>query len=280
MLAALWIYWRRHLAADWVPIAMVAASLTAQVVGDGALPLLLVAYSLIIVVVVAMGVTGLFAMPLRLFAEAARPALAASIEVEKELVLARERAREAGELHDGLGHQLTAIGLLLTAAHRQRDSNPDRAWQTVVEARAASADALRDRRTWVRALHPTPLEDLEDGTAFAELAQRFQGTDLGVEVDARVAGLGPDIALIVRRCVQEGLTNVVRHAGARRARVRVHQYDNEVQLEIDDDGAGITESSVGFGLTELRRRVADLGGSLTMSDSTMGGLRLAVVVPT
>lgn len=331
VIAALWILWRRHPDATWVPTALVVASLVASFVGDGLPPLLLVAFALIILVVVqgplaglfvaaalmgggaimmwlvyhqtaefilvqvlaitvALGITWLIATLLRLFAvashdaEAARAALAASIETEKELLLAQERAREAGELHDGLGHQLTAIGLLLNAAQRLRANDPEQAWATVDEARAASSDALQHMRTWVRAMHPVPLDELEDATAFQSLASRFAGTGLSVDVDTSITGLPPEIALVVRRCVQEGLTNVVRHAGASHARVSVRQGEQEVRVEIDDDGSGMddagpAERPQAFGLTQLRARVEELGGTLTTSTSTLGGLRLEAVMP-
>lgn len=327
VMAALWIYWRHHQTTQWVTFGMVVTSLAAAFVGDGPIPLLLVAFALVILVVVrgpragilmgavmlagatllmvlvyrqdpayvgtqvlavvvALGIVWLIATLLWLFvaasreAEAAHAALAHSFETEKELMLAQERAREAGELHDGLGHQLTAVGLLLSAAQRQRGSDPDRAWTTVEEARTASVEALQDMRTWVRALHPTPLDDLEDGAAFRTLAERFRGSGLEVVVDTSITHLDPPVALVVRRCVQEGLTNVARHARATRADVLVHQANGQVRVEIADDGTGMSPAAEGFGLGELRQRVETLGGTLTTSPASQGGVLLSVVVPT
>lgn len=235
---------------------------------------------------VVLSITWLVATLLRLFAvasrdaQAARRALQDSFDVEKEALLAAERAREAGELHDGLGHQLTAIGLLLNAAQRLRESDPQRAWLTVEEARVASAEALTDMRTWVRAMHPTPLHNLEDGTAFQTLADRFRGSGLSVQVTTDIDQLTPEIALVVRRCVQEGLTNVVRHAGARRAHVEIDQSGGRVRVAISDDGTGAIPGRQGFGLSQLRSRVEELGGTLTTARSTLGGLRLEVAMPT
>lgn len=321
----LWIVWRRS-GRGWSLVALTVLSLIAPLLGDGPVPLILVAFSLVIVVVVrgpragvaitvflvlggigsmalvyhrdaafiavqmaviiaALGIVWLIAALLRLLvvasheAQEAHRALAASVETEKELLLARERTREAGELHDGLGHRLTAIGLLLNAGQRLRETDPDKAWQTVEEARVAAVDALGEMRVYVRALHPVSVDSLGDADAFAAIADRFRGTGLDVEVDAQVTGLDERQALIVRRCVQEGLTNVARHADAQRVQLTVRQDDVGVRVEIDDDGSGDAGALPGFGLTELRRRVEELGGTLTIGSSSLGGLRLSVEVP-
>jgi signal transduction histidine kinase len=232
-----------------------------------------------------LGVVWLVAALIRLFvvasheARQAHEALAASVETQKELLIAQERARGAGELHDGLGHRLTAIGLLLSGAQRLAATNPDRAWQSVDEARRAAGEALQEMRIWVRALHPVGVDALSEAESFAEIADRFRGTGLDVQVDARVDKLAPTQALVVRRCIQEGLTNVVRHAHARQVRLVVRQDADRVRVEIADDGAGLAEARPGFGLTELRRRVEELGGTLTSGTSALGGASLKVEVP-
>lgn len=233
----------------------------------------------------ALGVVWLVATLLRLFvvasdeARAAHAALEASLETEKELLLARERAREAGELHDGLGHRLTAIGLLLSAAERIAASDPGRAWETVGEARAAASEALQEMRVWVRALHPVGIEALGDASAFQAIADRFRDTGLDVEVETAISSLGGEQALLVRRCLQEGLTNVVRHARASRVRLSVSQDEARLRVAIEDDGTGLADARPGFGLAELRRRVEDLGGTLDAGRSTLGGSRLLVELP-
>lgn len=326
IIVALWLYWRSHDGAAWVPVALAVASLVAVVLGDGLTSLLLACFAVALLVVsrgplsgivlgvailaaaaatmlavygqpvaytaeqvvaagVVLAMVWLIALLLRLVvtasqeAQAARRALEQSFEAEKEVLLAEERAREAGELHDGLGHRLTAIGLLLTGAERLRESDPDRAWRTIAEARAAASEALTDMRTWVRAMHPTPLEDLEDGTAFQTLADRFRGSGLSVEVSTDISKLSPETALVVRRCVQEGLTNVVRHAHARRARVQIGQDAGQVRVAISDDGHGAAPGMHGFGLAQLRARVEELGGTLTTGRSQLGGLLLEVAMP-
>lgn len=197
----------------------------------------------------------------------------------QELVLAQERTRAAAELHDGLGHRLTGIGLLLDGARRLQQRDPEQAWASVAEVRQATGEALQEMRTWVRALSPVPLSELSDCQAFQAIAERFRGTGLAVDVDADVEDLGTAQALVVYRCVQEGLTNVVRHSGAEHAHLAVRRDGSGVRLELTDDGRGVGGAAEGFGLTAMRARVEDLGGSLTSTDPPEGGRRLAVVVP-
>lgn len=80
------------------------------------------------------------------------------VVLEKELMLAHERARAAHELHDGLGHRLTQIGMSLEFAGRVRDSDPSAAWNEVAVAERTSREAVGEMRTWVRALSPVRAE--------------------------------------------------------------------------------------------------------------------------
>lgn len=326
LVTILWVAWRKRPRMTGLPVALGLSSIAAVVLGDGAAPMALVVFSLLILVlrygirpgmvlvaaivlvgaalmlwvydrplefvlaqllvmIVLLGLMLLLASLLRLFSEVsveaqrARDQLAASLETEKEMVLARERARAAGDLHDGLGHRLTAVGFLLDAALQQRHSTPETSWELVREARFATSEALQEMRTWVRALHPLPLEDLSDTQAFRTLADRFQGTDLDIDVDTDVATMTPQQALVVYRCVQEGLTNVVRHSGASRARLLIRQENSAVHVELTDDGQGRGDAGDGFGLAGLRRRVEGLGGNVDSGDLSEGGHRLSVTVP-
>lgn len=83
--------------------------------------------------------------------------------LEKEFMLAQERARAAHELHDGLGHRLTQIGMSLEFAGRVRETDPDAAWEEVAVAERTSRDAVNEMRTWVRALSPVRSENDRGG---------------------------------------------------------------------------------------------------------------------
>jgi signal transduction histidine kinase len=140
-----------------------------------------------------------------------------------ELSAAAERTRMARDLHDSLGHHLTAVGIQLDKAIAFRDRDPVVADRAVRDARSASALALRDARSSVRALRDAPAGPAPLGPALAELARRLEGDDLEITVEVDDAGRECSTATshVLFRAAQEALTNVRRHARARRAGVRV-----------------------------------------------------------
>lgn len=140
---------------------------------------------------------------------------------EVELVLADERTRAARDLHDGLGHRLTLIGMALTFADRMRDRDADRAWEQVERARFEAGEALTTMRRWVRALSPVRVEGATLGVALDAVAESFRGT--GLDVIVRGSATPPELdrteTLFLHRFVQEGLTNALRHSAAARVQV-------------------------------------------------------------
>ena len=198
--------------------------------------------------------------------------------LEKELMLARERARAAHELHDGLGHRLTRIGMSLEFAGRVRDSDPDAAWEEVAVAERTSREAVREMRTWVRALSPVRAENDRGVAGLEDVAASFRGTGVRVRVADELSPRSPTRAaeLLMYRTVQEGLTNALRHSRARSVSIRVTatargilvSVTNEIPAEClgliprapVGEGGG---ASAGFGLGGLSERAAELGGALT-----------------
>ncbi|MDN5655784.1 MAG: sensor histidine kinase, partial [Kocuria sp.] len=191
-------------------------------------------------------------------------------EIEKELLLADERARSARDLHDGLGHRLTLISMSLEYARRARAKDPEGAWQEVGTADGTAREALAEMRTWVRALSPVRDAEATGVAAFEAIAESFRGT--GLEVTVETSGpdlcLGEDASLLFYRTVQEGLTNALRHGAARRARISLLTDADGVALRIvsDLDGDAVnvgddTEVTPGFGLRGLSDRASVLGGS-------------------
>lgn len=228
--------------------------------------------------------------------------LRGSIEIEKELVLAEERARSARELHDGLGHRLTLVGMYLDFADRQRHTDPARAWKEVSEARETVHEAMAEMRLWVRALNPVRVEGAEGVAALDAIAEAFRGTGVDVRID--IAGverpLPPGVVLFCHRFVQEGLTNALRHARARRVDIGIDYAavldGPAVTITLADDGgaspaagaAGVAgagpELRPGFGLRSLAERAAQLGGTFEAvrsdrSDRSDRGVSLSATIP-
>jgi integral membrane sensor signal transduction histidine kinase len=198
--------------------------------------------------------------------------------LEKELMLARERARAAHELHDGLGHRLTRIGMSLEFAGRVRHSDPVAAWEEVAVAERTSREAVREMRTWVRALSPVRAEGDRGVAGLEDVAASFRGTGVRVRVTDELSPRSPTEAaeLLVYRTVQEGLTNALRHSRARSVSIRVAATDQGILVSVTNEipaerlgsiprapvGEG-SGASAGFGLGGLSERAAELGGALT-----------------
>ncbi|GAB3625129.1 hypothetical protein GCM10027418_32160 [Mariniluteicoccus endophyticus] len=193
--------------------------------------------------------------------------LRASHDVEKELMLAEERARSARELHDGLGHRLTLIGMSLEYAMRVRDKDSDKAFAEVEHAREQASGTLAYMRRWVRALNPPRDTDLTGIAAFEAISESFRGTGLKVEVHqtGEEHALGKEASLFAYRLVQEGLTNVLRHSSADEVDITVHWQGDGVEIELADNGRergteGLENTEAGFGLRSLTERAEQLGG--------------------
>lgn len=214
--------------------------------------------------------------------ESANAQLTDAMKTSRDLVLAEERARAAAELHDGLGHQLTLISMSLEYADRMREKKPELAWQEVANASETTRQALADMRLWVRALHPARLDQLGEPGAFDAIAEVFRGTGLDVAVDvSNTESLGTSHALFAYRLIQEGLTNVLRHAGATGVVFAVsREKSGALRLTVGDNGTGTGDIQPGYGLRGLMERAEELGGQLRLvRPGRLGGLDLVAELP-
>lgn len=192
-------------------------------------------------------------------------------EMEKELLLAEERARSARDLHDGLGHRLTLISMSLEFARRSRAVDADAAWDEIAVADTTAREALTEMRTWVRA--KSPVREAEAGSIddLDAIAASFRGTGLAVVVALRdpELALTEDASAALYRAVQEGLTNALRHGESTQVRISVGVEESWVVLRLVGDlGPGVRdrvpegEAQSGFGLRSLADRATALGGDL------------------
>lgn len=213
--------------------------------------------------------------------DAANEELQRRLDADRDLVLARERERTARDLHDDLGHRLTALGLALDYIARVDDAEAART--ELAHARSLVGESLDAMRRLVRAMHPVELGMLRDAEAFQAVADAFRGTgiDIGVSIEGADAALPREQSLLLLRFVQEGLTNVVRHATAAAADLRVTVGSGSVEAVIEDIGRPRSDEGPvveGFGLRSLRSRAEALGGHLD-AEHTSWGFRLAIALP-
>jgi signal transduction histidine kinase len=214
--------------------------------------------------------------------------LLAAREKEKELAIAEERVRMARDLHDGLGHHLTALSIQLQAAEKLARANPEMAVESVRNARGEVQAALKEVRQSVAALREPPVDILHLPQATAALVEetgKRAGLESSFNLEGQPANLSPAAAMTLFRAAQEGLTNVQKHAvGAKEVRVRLVYSAEAVRLSIEDDGqplpADCQEVTGGFGLAGLRERSALLGGQLECGPRAQGGgFRIELSLP-
>src|SRR5215203_3746599 len=194
-----------------------------------------------------------------------------------------ERRRLRRDLHDGLGAQLVGLNVQAGTLRRLIPHDPDAADELVVELREELRSAITDIRRLVYDLRPPALDDLGLAEALRRLAERYGSEDeqlsVLVEVPEDLPNLPAAVEVAVYRIVQEALTNVARHARAKSCVVRL-AVNEEVGLEIVDDGVGIpAERSAGVGLSSMRERASELGGSCAVQSVPEGGTRVLVRLP-
>ncbi len=191
-----------------------------------------------------------------------------------EATRAEERDRIARELHDVLGHNLTALGLQLEVA---RNVSAERAPEHVAKARALADEALAGVRSAVSAMRAGPAPDV--GRALHELCADTPGLTVHLDVpDPFVVECSARAQCLVR-CVQEILTNALRHAAAENLWIRVERTAAFLTVDARDDGRGATEVRAGNGLQGMRARIEEMGGRLAVSATPAFSLSARLPAP-
>src|SRR4051794_27956681 len=206
-------------------------------------------------------------------------ALRRSIEASES-----ERSRWARELHDETLQQLAGLRVLLAGARRSGDA--ERAFAAIDEAVELLGDGIADLRALITELRPAALDELGAQAALETLVARV-AQQSGLEIDLET-DLGEtaeryvdEIESTTYRLVQEGLTNVVKHAKATRVEVRVTDLDDTLEILLRDDGSGFetNENGSGFGLIGMRERVALVHGTLDVESAPGSGTTLRARIP-
>lgn len=189
-------------------------------------------------------------------------------EENARLAVAEERNRFARDLHDILGHSLSVITLKAQLARKLMPTDPEQATAELADLERLSRDALQDVRRAV--------EGYRDLTIPGELA-RARIALRAAEIEADLPTAADDVPTELREpfawAIREGVTNVIRHSGARRCQVRLEAD----RVSIADDGRGPEDSDAGSGLLGLRERAAAVGATLVTGTSALGGFQLEVI---
>jgi signal transduction histidine kinase len=197
-----------------------------------------------------------------------------------------ERTRIAREIHDGIAQMIYMLSLSLETAIDRVGGDPDEQRQRLQDLTGLAKNALWEVRQYIFDLRPLLSGDEGLVGALQGQVKEFQAVaDLPVEV--RISGEPQRLPLTTSaalyRIVQEGLGNIFRHAQASRVEIALGFEDGTVELSITDDGIGIGEHEpggrVGFGMGNLRRRVEDLHGTVSVRSESGGGTRIDVTLP-
>jgi signal transduction histidine kinase len=185
-----------------------------------------------------------------------------------------ERTRISRELHDLLGHHLTALSLNLEVAGHLSEG---RVREHVHQAHTLARLLLTDVREAVSALRDSGAIDL--AAALRPLAENVPSLAIHMDIDDPLALDDPERAHVLLRCTQEIITNAVRHAGAANLWIRAARRDGRIELEARDDGHGVAEIVPGNGLRGMRERLAQQGGGIAYGATPEGGFGLSLWLP-
>lgn len=201
---------------------------------------------------------------------------------EHALAVAQERVYLAHEIHDGLGHHLTALNVQLQAAAKLLERDPERAAQAINTCRDVAQAALREVRYSVASLRRTPLDGTSLDVATAKLVEDFaKVSSLRVTFTqtGRADHLASAAALTLYRAAQEGLTNAQKYSHGTTVQVHLTFTDSTAAVRVINDGSLVTTTGEGFGLIGLRERASQLNGTLQATPQPAGGFLLELTLP-
>ena len=200
-----------------------------------------------------------------------------------------ERSRLARELHDEAVQALIALDQRLQMVERTARRDPPAALAKLIELRTMTAATIEDVRRVIRDLRPIYLEDLGLAPALGMLTQslsKHDGLAVTFVVEGEIFRLTPERELAVYRIVQEALNNVVKHAQAQQAHVKL-KYGDTLEVSVRDDGVGfnltdqmdaLTEQGH-FGLVGMRERAELIGARLTIQSMPHSGTTIELQLP-
>jgi signal transduction histidine kinase len=218
-----------------------------------------------------------------------RERVAAANKTKREAELRRageERLRIAQELHDVVAHHISLINVQASTALHLVDRQPEQAAPALAAIKDASKEALVELRSIVGVLRQSDEAAPRQPVAGLDgLDQLISRTSMaGLEVHAIIRGeprpLPTGLDRAAFRIIQESLTNVVRHAKAKAATVRIQYGEESLVVQVDDDGTALVgPPKDGNGIVGMRERATALGGTLTTTRTPTGSLRITATLP-
>lgn len=205
-----------------------------------------------------------------------------ALKIENQATL-EERNRIAREIHDSLGHSLTALNLQLETALKLSQSNPEKAQTFLARAKELGSKALQDVRQSVSTMRSHPLQEQSLEQAIANLAENMQRTTgilpiLKINLSHPISA---DISTPIYRIIQESFTNICKYAQATKVKLELMTTDTNLHLLIEDNGKGfdLNQNTTGFGQQSMRDRTLALGGKFYINSTPGSGCQIRVEIP-
>jgi signal transduction histidine kinase len=213
------------------------------------------------------------------------------VRAERQAGILQERQRLAGEIHDTLAQGFTGVILHLEAAELALENDLPKARLHVIQARQTARNNLEEARRVLWALRPEVLEHEPFSQAIQRTAQQWSEEHhilAALAITGETCPLPSDFEVTLLRAVQESLANIRKHAHASKVNITVSFMEDEVILDVHDDGRGFDmkqtsegtdQEKRGFGLSTMRARVEQLGGTFTIESAPGEGTTVVVELP-
>ncbi|MDM9380286.1 sensor histidine kinase [Chlorogloeopsis sp. ULAP01] len=205
-----------------------------------------------------------------------------ALRIESQATL-EERNRIAREIHDSLGHSLTALNLQLETALKLWQSQPEKAQTFLTRAKELASKSLQDVRQSVSAIRSHPLQEQSLEQAIAGLAENMQRA-IGVSPNCKIDLVFPissEITTPIYRIIQESFTNICKHSQATEVTLELTTTNTNLHLIIKNNGKGfdLGQNTTGFGLKSMRDRTLALGGKFNINSTPENGCQIIVDIP-
>ncbi|MBD2296074.1 sensor histidine kinase [Anabaena sphaerica FACHB-251] len=205
-----------------------------------------------------------------------------ALKIENQATL-EERNRIAREIHDSLGHSLTALNLQLETALKLSKSDMPRAMTFLATAKELGTKALQDVRQSVSTMRSHPLQSQSLAEAIAILVEDFQRAN-GILPTCLISleyPLPTEMSIPIYRIIQESFTNISKYAKATSVQLKLTTTNQAIKLIVKDNGKGfdIAQNTSGFGLQSMRDRTLALGGEFTINSAHGAGCHIIVTIP-
>jgi signal transduction histidine kinase len=200
----------------------------------------------------------------------------------EELTVIRERNQIAREIHDTVGHKITALIVQLQLAREYMSLDLEKSKETIQKCEELTRDALEEIRTSVRTLREDDGMNATFLAATQSVLKEFSHMtriQVSLDINGDLTNTPTSLQPTIIRIIQESLTNSKRHGDATRCQVSIDCSPDLIGLVIDDNGKGAAKVQPSFGLTNMRERVLEHGGSIQYESHTGKGFKVKVELP-